>query len=519
MNAQNSSTRSLGLWIVLLLPVFAWAPAAYPGYWQTLQGFAPIFTTRYLSPISEIGTVADLWRGAGSAAFLLTNPLSQLGLAPTTSVRLMFILAVITGGVGIYLWLQPRFGDRAAGLAGLLYTLAPPLLNTIYVRGNLADAVVLALLPAVLAGTTLYRATRSPATIGLAVVALLWIWRTQAGLAVWISLIVLLYVLLVERDRLAALAVAVTAAAALLSLIPLWAIQGPPPAVFAAYFLDGYQILAGGGNPAQPFTLGFALLAFGIIAAWLLWRRRSRNEADLVTPLSLRRQQDMLLIFSISAAVVAVLLTLRISAPLWSITQADRLLTYPGQILLPVLPFLAAWAGSLPALLIPLQQRSYWAVLVTVPVLAAAPYLTPTFTQFPAPDVPVAVFGERADIVLLTATVDESTINGGGSAVLDVAWQPLQPITFDYNIFFQALRANPSGDGYDVVAQLDTQPLPDRPPTLWQPGEIFTATYTLNLPLDPAAVNLRYYYGFYDWRDGSRLPLNSGDDKVILYGE
>ena len=156
---------------------------------------------------------------------------------------------------------------------------------------------------------------------------------------------------------------------------------------------------------------------------------------------------------------------------------------------------------------------------VFVPVLAAAPYLTPTFTQFPAPDAPVAVFGERADIVLLTATVDESTINGGGSAVLDVAWQPLQPITFDYNIFFQALRANPSGNGYDVVAQLDAQPLPDRPPTLWQPGEIFTATYTLDLPVDPAAVNLRYYYGFYDWRDGSRPLLNRGDDKVILYGE
>ncbi|MCB0113555.1 MAG: hypothetical protein R2873_03130 [Caldilineaceae bacterium] len=520
MNADPPApNRTLGLWVLLILSVFAWAPAAYPGYWLNLQGFAAAFNSRYVAPIAQIGVVADVWRGAGSAAFLLTNPLIQLGLSPTTSVRVMFMLAVVIGGVGIYLWLQPRFGDRAAGLAGLLYTLAPPLLTTIYVRGNLADAVVLALLPAVLTGATLYRSTRSPATIGLAVVALLWIWRAQAGLAVWITLILLLYVLVVERDQLAAIAVFVTGAAGVLSLIPIWSTQGPPVAVFAAYFLDGYQILAGGGNSAQPFTLGFALSAFGVVAAWLLWRRRAGGEADLQTPLALRREQDRLLIFAAVALVVGVLLTLRIAAPLWTFARAERLLTYPGQILLVVLPFAAALAGSLPALLPVLQRRGYWAVLVAVPVLAAAPYLTPTYTQFPAPDAPTAVFGARADIVLLTAKVTEESVDDGGRAVLDVAWQPLQPITFDYNVFFQALRANAAADGYDVVGQLDSQPLPDRPATQWRPGEIFTATYTLDLSADPSGAALRYYFGFYDWRDGSRLPITSGDDKVILYGE
>ncbi len=521
MDAQgNTPNRAPGLWIVVLLSIFAWAPATYPGYWQSLQGFAPIFNSRYLSPIANIGIIADIWRGAGSATFLLTNPLTELGLAPTLAVRIMFILTVIAGAVGIYVWLQPRFGDRAAGLAGLIYALMPPLLNTIYVRGNLADALILALLPIVLAGVTFYCATRSPATIGLAVVALLWIWRTQAGLAVWISLLVLLYALLVERDRLATLAMLVTGIAGALSLIPIWSIQGAPPTVFAAHFLNGYQLIAGGGNPTQPFVVGFVPLVFGLIAAWLLWRRHRTDKPDLLTPPFLRRQQDRLLVFGIVAGVLALLLTLRITAPLWAISHADRLLTYPGQILLPILPFLAAVAGSLPALLPVLARRSYWAVLLAVTVLASLPYVTPTFTQFPVPDVPVAVFGDQIDIVLLTAGVDEEGDNGEGRAILTLAWQPLQPITFDYNLFFQALRADPGGDGYEVVRQLDAQPLPDRAATSWQPGEVLTATYTLDLPVDPAGANLRYYFGFYDWRDGSRLPRgDSPDDKVILYGE
>ena len=36
----------------------------------------------------------------------------------------------------------------------------------------------------------------------------------------------------------------------------------------------------------------------------------------------------------------------------------------------------------------------------------------------------------------------------------------------------------------------------------------------------PADTPLRYYFGYYDWRDGKRLPVNGGmDDKLVLHGQ
>lgn len=515
MNESNGPNRAFGLWIVLILTVFAWAPATYPGYWQSSEGFAPIFNARYPAPVAEIAAIPDLWRGSGSATFILTYPLTQLGFSATLAVRVVFILAVVMGSLGIYLWLSPRFGDRAAGLAGLIYGLMPPLLTTIYARGSLSDAVILGLLPPILAGLTLYRLSRSPATIGISVVALLWIWRTQAGLAIPITLLLMFYVLVVERDRLAALAVTIAGVAGLLSLIPMWGIRGPAPVVFDQHFLDLYELLVGSAL-SVPFLLGFAPIGFSLIALWLLWIRRRKDGERHPSPLIL--EQDRLLIFGFVAAGIAVLLSLGISAPFWSITNAQRLLTYPGQILLPVLPFLAATAGSLPLLWPALAGRAYWATLLAVVIVASFPYLMPTFTPYQPPALPVAVYGKGAELILLEATVAESSLTTGEDrAELSVIWQLRNVLPFDYNIFFQALRA--AGDGYEVIAQLDQQPLAERPATEWQPGEIFTATYDLVLPVDPNAAALRYYFGYYDWRDGTRLPLSSGDDKVILYGE
>ncbi|MBX2998163.1 MAG: hypothetical protein KF893_06585 [Caldilineaceae bacterium] len=517
MTTEGSGfNRAIGLWMVLLLTIFAWAPATYPGYWQSSEGFAPIFNARFAAPIAEIATIPDLWRGSGSATFILTYPLIQLGISATVAVRVIFILAVILGSLGIYLWLAPRFGDRSAGLAGLSYGLMPPLLTTLYLRGNLSDALILGLLPSVLAGLTLYRLSRSPATMGLSVIALLWIWRTQAGLAVPITLLLVFYILFVERDQLAALAVSIAGIAGLLSLIPVWGIRGQQPVMFEHHFLDLYQLLVG-DDPSTLFVVGFVPIGFSLIATWLLWMRRREYDRRL-SPLIL--EQDRLLIFGLTAGGIAILLSLGISAPLWSVSGAARLFTYPGQILLPVLPFLAATAGSLPLLSPALGERSYWATLLAVVILASFPYLLPTFTRYQPPTLPVAVYGERADLVLLEATIAErSSPTGDGNAELSVVWQLQRPLPFAYNLFFQALRGDATGEGYEVIAQLDQQPLADRPATDWQPGEIFTATYGLDLPVDPNAANLRYYFGYYDWRDGVRLPLMDGDDKVILYGE
>jgi hypothetical protein len=523
---NSSDTRGatrLGLWVLVVVSIFAWAPAMFPGYWQALEGFVPVFNAANPAPIADIATLPDLWRGTGSAAFLLAQPFILFGLGTVFAVRITFILCFIIGGLATYIWLQPRFGDRAAALAGIIYVFLPPFLATVYIRGNLGDAVFLAALPVALAGYSAYAQSHSPGAAGVAVIATLWMWRTQAGLALLVTLPLLAYTLWVERDRLAVLVAGVASIAGVLSLVPLWDIRSPSPVEFSQHFVAFFQFLGNGWQVAPsvpgwqdgfPFQLGFPAVAFTLIAAWLAgmgkWRKQPSPEVDLTG-------RGRLLGFAFGAIVVGVFLSLGVSAPLWRLSRADQLLTYPWQVLLAAAPFLAAGAGSLPALNKRLACTGYWTALLVLVLMSSYPYLTTDFTEYQPPDVPVALVGPANDLVLLEANlVKESAPD---RVELTVVWQPLQPMRFDYNVFFQALQFDEAQDQLQVVAQLDAQPLADLPATAWQVGQILSATYQLDLPVDPNQTQLQYYFGYYDWRDGSRLPVNNGaDDKVVFYG-
>ena len=507
---------------MLLFSVFAWAPTTYPGYWEAIEGFRPVFNAARPSAIAGVATQADLWRGTGSAAYLIAQPLMLLGMTPVAAVRATFAIAIILGGLGMYVWLRERWGDRAAGLAGMLFMLWPPLLATIYVRGSLSDAVVLGLLPLALAAVAIYAEHRSPSAVAVIALSLLWMWRTQAGLAAAVTALLLAYALIVERSWITAAVVSLSAAAGFTSLLPLWSIRSPSPILFFDHFVYPHQLLYGGWSLAPsvagwqdryPFQLGLAVIAFGIVALWLWFTQRQTWRA---TPFA------RLLGFSVLAALLLIVLSLPVSSPLWRITRADRLFTYPWQLMLLAGPLLALVAASLPVTAPDLGKPVLWTVLIGLIVLAGLPYLAAEFTQVSPPDAPRAVYGDAPDIVLLDAKITENA--DAQQAELAVTWQTMQPLPFDYNVFFQALSSAP--DGQAVVAQLDTQPLQgERPATTWLPGEIFTDTYTLDLS-GPDALptadgqGLRYYFGYYDWRDGARLPVDGGiDDKLILFGE
>ncbi len=516
MRAYETWPQRAGLGALLLLSLFAWAPALYPGYWQGLEGFVPVFNAAAPGPVAAVATTPDLWRGAGSAAFLVAQPLIALGMAATTAVRVGFIFCFLAGGLGIYAWLRPRLDDAGAGLAGLVYVLAPLFLGVVYIRGSLADATVLAMLPLALAGLTAFTPRRSLAGAALAVLAIVWLWRAQAGLAVPATILLLLYALLVERSWLAALVTLVAATAGLVTLLPFWNQVAPAPVVFADHFLDLFQLFAVGWEVAPsvpgwqdrlPLQLGFAIVGFTVLALWGWWMNARRT-----LPADLAR----LFWFAAIGALICILLATALSAPLWQITGADRLLTYPWQMLLLALPLLAVLAGALPVVLPDLRTPATWTVLVAVTVLASYPYLTTTFTTAPPPDRPVVMFG-RSQIALLDAQLTAAP--DAQTAQVAVIWQPVASLDFDYNVFFQAVAGE--GEEERIVAQLDVQPLAGaRPATSWRPGEILMETYTLDLSGAPAGAPLRYYFGYYDWRDGARLPVNGGlDDKLVLDGE
>lgn len=520
MISSGERPSRLGFWVVVLVGVLAWAPATYPGYWQGLEGYIPVFNVTQGSAIASVATAADLWRGAGSAGFLLAQPFLLLGFSPVEAVRAVFILAFVLGGLSVYAWLRPIYGDRAAGLSGVVYIFLPMVLATVYIRGSLSDAMILALLPLTLASTSAYASSRSPAIAALTLIGVLWMWRTQAGLALFASLLLVAYALYVERDRIAALVVGVSAAAGLISLIPLWSLQAPTPIIFADHFVHAFQLFGNGWAVAPsepgwqdgyPFQLGFAAVTFSIVALWLRLRAGAATTAS--------QQWARLFDFALVGALVFIVLSLTVSAFAWDLSRADRLLTYPWQIFLIAAPLLAATAGALPLLNVSLGRTPYWVVLVALVVLASYSYLTTDFTQIAAGSRPYSVIGSENNIALLDARLTEA--EDRASAELAVTWQALQPLPFDYNVFFQAVGED--GESFEVLAQLDGQPLHgERPATSWRQGELLQDTYTLDLSQvegDLSDANIRYYFGYYDWRDGTRLPVDGGiDDKLVFYG-
>lgn len=505
----------VGFWAVLLLGLFAWAPALYPGYWQGWEGFAPVYQSVTPTALATVAAAPDLWRGTGSGAFLIAQPFLRLGVEPTLAIRITFILAFILGGSGVYAWLADRVGDRGAGLAGLAYMLLPIFLGTVYVRGSVSDAMMLGLTPLALAGLASYAERRSLVGAAIAILSVLWMWRIQAGLALAITIMLVLYALIVERNVLAALIAAISAAAGLAALIPLWGTSSPSPTPFAANFVQLYTLVDlgagalwsnGGVLERYPFQIGLAALIAGVFAVWGVTTRT----AD--TPPLLRR----LLWLSVGGAAVAALLSLSASEPLWRLTRGDSLLTYPWQMLLAIAPLLVTPLALLPALFEEMAEAGYWIALMALIVLASLGATMPDYTQVRPAVRPVALFGDN-QILIVSAHLTEDAASS--SARLEVTWQPLRPLDVDYNVFFQALVINDEAE--QVVAQLDAQPLGEaQPATSWRPGQVLTAAYTLDLSAAPQGRQpLLYYFGYYDWRDGARLPLADNDDKLVFYGK
>ncbi|MBK8050491.1 MAG: hypothetical protein IPK16_27345 [Anaerolineales bacterium] len=349
MRLRISVPAQLGLFALLLLSIFAWAPALVPGYWEALEGFVPVFNVSQPAPFAAVATAPDIWRSAGGATFLLPRAFVLIGFEPSAAVRGAYIVAFLLGSCGIYAWLRPRLGDLAAGMAGLIYILLPIFLATVYVRGSLADALVLGFLPLTFAGLAAYERQRSLVGAAVAVLTIVWIWRTQAGLAVFATLLLLIYALAVERNWVTLLIAGVAAAAGIVSLISDFNIVAPAPTNFYDQFVYLHQLFAvdwftapsdAGWQDTYPFQLGFAAFAFSVIALWIWWRRRPRPLPEV----------ERLLAFAWIGAIILVLLTFGFSEPLWRVTGAGRLLTYPWQLMILAAPLIAVTAGALPAL-------------------------------------------------------------------------------------------------------------------------------------------------------------------------
>ncbi len=552
--AQRDAGRGVYWLALLLLSLFAWAPLLYPGYLQVHSGFLPVFNLADLAAapskltwLPTIGVTPNLLRGEGPLAYWLALPLRALA-GDVGAVKGVFALSIVAVGLGLFAWARrnltdfegdaPQFDDPVANPQGLLSTRAgllaavvamlwPPLLVTVYVRGALAEALFMALLVWTLWAVAGVRSHVARFTYAIAAgaltAALFW---TQAGLALWATALLLAWALwpgAMRRSR--GIAAAAVLAGALLggglfTLLHGGSGAAGPALDVAAHAVYPYQLLSPawgfgvstpGWQDSLPLQLGFAALGLAALTIVLgfagLSRKASTDHRLPFTVYSLR--------FAALAALILILLTTTLARPLWRIEPLAATLTYPWQLYALVGPLLALLAGAVVVVERRLAVLPVWAAAVTLVVLSSYPYLAPHFTQVtPDPAAP-AILGANQVTLLAPGVEHETTtaeISSSRAMTLTVAWQALQPIDFDYNVFVHALDA-----AGNRVAQWDGQPTRDGeayPMTTWPVGEVVENSYRLEL--DPTAAPVqRIDVGLYNWQTGERLPVN-GDNKVTV---
>ena len=189
-----------------LLPVFAWAPLTYPGYFEFHSGFLPIFNLndlmRHLADLAwppTVGQPYDLLRGEGALAYRLGSAAAPAGIFTGCS-REVDVRPQPAGWCAGDVRLGAAQAGAVAGPVGRdgLHLLADPvghdLRSRCVRRGGHHGPGAVGAVGDRCGSNRLSTAGRSAWPWDSA--AALW---TQAGLALWLAVIVFAYILLVSH--------------------------------------------------------------------------------------------------------------------------------------------------------------------------------------------------------------------------------------------------------------------------------------------------------------------------------
>ncbi len=412
MTGSRGLARRLAVAGALLLLAAPFVrPLAEAGWIQTHEGLSYPIRVAQLLRCWQDGMWSARWfpdlnQGAGYPFLSFYAPLYFVlaGLAASAGAGLAFaakvptILAALLAAAGAYR--LARLGlDRAAAFAcAALFVHAPYLVRDVYIRGDLAEHLALALLPWSLAGVLRLARSHAPRDVVLAAVAasLPILTHNITGMlgAAWLAAAGIVAVRIAANRPAAAVAVATAGLAALLLTAFFWA----PALSERAYvrtdamlegaydvarnFLPPLRLLGppatvppGGQELPMSFEPAYVALALGLAA---LAARRP-------VPAPARP----LLALGAILFVASTLMTMRIAEPVYAALPLLRFVQFPWRFLGPAALGLALLGGVAFASLLgraaPRVRASLAAAAAAVAVLLVAPVTGPK-PPIPIPD-------------------------------------------------------------------------------------------------------------------------------------
>jgi hypothetical protein len=508
--------------LVVLLTVFAFAPLAYPGFFQSHSGFLPVFHLYDLE--------ADLWgnwgwaphlvsspnplTGEGALPYLLAELLRWFGLDGVQAIRGVYALGFVISGVTAYLLARRLFGRAAGVSAAVVYVYVPFHLATVYVRGAFAEAWAFAMFPAVILCFDKYLGERNMWSAVLAALSYVALGCTNLGLALLFALLVLFYVLAIgtsrqaKRNTLVLLALAVSLA--LVFQLPTVIRYGLPviqDSGFSQHFVYPFQLLSAswgygasipGWKDTMPLRVGLAATGLTLVTLLLLPGRRGASPRVVRTAA-----------FFVAAAGVIVFLVTHPASLFWQVTRLSYAVSYPWQVL-SLAGFAMSMASAAMVRLEPRLARLPWqAFLVSLVIVGSYDYLSPRFTDVRVGGSPVAVLGDEA---MLLSSQRDGPLRHGATVHLTLYWQSLRLMDTDYTVFVHVVDQEGT-----IWAQDDSIPVDgERPTSGWELGEIIEDTHVMTIDVDGPPEGYLVEVGLYDPNTGTRLPLSSGATAILL---
>lgn len=534
--------------LVVLLAVFAVAPLEYPGAFQSQTGLLAVYNLinldqnplQFFNWAPTLGREYDLFRMDGALPYWVAEIFHRVGFGYLDSIKLVYALAWLAGGLTMFVLARKFFNDAGALLAATVYTYLPFHIATVYVRGAFAESVAWAIFPLALLGLIRQQTTdnrRQKSAIGYLLSAGLFaaLFLTQLGMAILFSVVALAIAAALrlvsltprtaqdvhERDFVRLLATVL--GGGLISVL-LYASTifrygvALSRDVFTPDFVLPFQLFSSAwsspstatGSPSTvqisqgtilvdplPFQLGVVPVGLAIIAVAVGWQKGVQPNALL------RRVVTVFL----AAALGLTLLTFGISAPLWNVLGV---LASPWQLLAFVGLALAIAAGAPLAFDARLSHPAMLAVLVSLPIVASYGYLTPHFFDVAPTRPPIAIFG-RNEIALLDYRI-VGPLRHGATVRLELRWQALRPVDHDYTVFVHAVHA----DGM-TWGQEDAKPVDGTLPTIkWTRGQVVLDTHTIQIDVEGPREGYHLEMGLYQSANSQRAFTDNGADQLIL---
>ena len=546
-------------WIALLLTVFAVAPLFYPSFFQSHSGLLPVYNLYELEShsalsapgwVATVGQAFDPFRAGRSLPYTAAEVFHWLGVDAPQAIMASYALSFLVAAWAMYRWVRSWLGSESALLAAALYTYFPYHLATVYVRGELAEAWLLAMLPVVFwAASGLGVARRRKLRLILTLMAFGLLCLTNLGLALMFGPALVGYIWL--RGGLGKRWGAGITAAAVLGVVlvaHLAAGIDSPYVVFEAHFPYLFQFFSAAWNAsgqsagwlnALPLQIGLPLLGLSLLAVLLLGLKgtpevetatyRVDEEAGSSPRHSEQREESRLLCYWLVVAVLSFALMWSPLSPLWQLAGWRYLLTYPWQMMGLLGLCLSIFAGAAVALDSRLRTVTVQAGLVTFVVLSSYSYLAPRFFDFnidftpegKAPhaylmaprQAPLAIFGDN-QVALLDFKL-EGPLRHGATVRLNVLWQALRPLKDDFMVFVHVLDEEENIWGQRDVELLDGE----RPTSQWGEGEIVANRYEFQIGLEGPREGYHLAIGLYHPETGERLLFGGHETSLLLRGE